>query len=176
MLRPLTFGLHIASIANTLLECSSRRLDSMGILVSSSENYEIWSYYYQDRFIIVYLWVIEEITDSKGNDVHRLSHRTCNQPTTIDGRKLARVWSAPSGASVTTTVYSCHRQNARRGWWELSRPQSHFFLISGIINCIMWLINCHVICLTFRRRIKSRLPFAGIIRRLSYSTRFQDKG
>ena len=29
--------------------------------------------------------------------------------------------------------------------------------------------------LTFRRRIKSRLPFAGIIRRLSYSTRFQDK-
>jgi len=30
--------------------------------------------------------------------------------------------------------------------------------------------------LTFRRRIKSRLPFAGIIRRLTYSTRFQDKG
>ena len=30
--------------------------------------------------------------------------------------------------------------------------------------------------LNFRRRIKSRLPFAGIIRRLSYSTRFQDKG
>ena len=33
----------------------------------------------------------------------------------------------------------------------------------------------HVV-LTFRRRIKSRLPFAGIIRRLPYSTRFQDKG
>ena len=30
--------------------------------------------------------------------------------------------------------------------------------------------------LTFRRRIKSRLPFTGIIRRLTYSTRFQDKG
>ena len=30
--------------------------------------------------------------------------------------------------------------------------------------------------LNFRRRIKSRLPFAGIIRRLTYSTRFQDKG
>ena len=30
--------------------------------------------------------------------------------------------------------------------------------------------------LTFRRLIKSRLPFAGIIRRLPYSTRFQDKG
>ena len=30
--------------------------------------------------------------------------------------------------------------------------------------------------LIFRRRIKSRLPFAGIIRRLQFSTRFQDKG
>ena len=30
--------------------------------------------------------------------------------------------------------------------------------------------------LTFRRRIKSRLPFAGIIRSSPYSTRFQDKG
>ena len=30
--------------------------------------------------------------------------------------------------------------------------------------------------LTFRRRVKSHLPFAGIIRRLPYSTRFQDKG
>ena len=30
--------------------------------------------------------------------------------------------------------------------------------------------------LSFRRRIKSRLPFAGIIRRWTYSTRFQDKG
>ena len=30
--------------------------------------------------------------------------------------------------------------------------------------------------INFRRRIKSRLPFAGIIRMLPYSTRFQDKG
>ena len=30
--------------------------------------------------------------------------------------------------------------------------------------------------LIFRRRIKSRLSFAGIIRRLTYSTRLQDKG
>ena len=30
-------------------------------------------------------------------------------------------------------------------------------------------------CLTFRRRIKSRLPFSGIIRRLPYSKHFQDK-
>ena len=32
------------------------------------------------------------------------------------------------------------------------------------------------ICLTFKRRIKSHLPFAGIIRGSPYSTRFQDKG
>ena len=30
--------------------------------------------------------------------------------------------------------------------------------------------------LTFKRRIKSRLPFAGIIRSSPYSPRFQDKG
>ena len=30
--------------------------------------------------------------------------------------------------------------------------------------------------LTFKRRIKSHLPFAGIIRSSPYSTRFQDKG
>ena len=30
--------------------------------------------------------------------------------------------------------------------------------------------------LTFRRQIKSHLPFAGIIRRVPYSTHFQDKG
>ena len=32
------------------------------------------------------------------------------------------------------------------------------------------------ILLTFKRRIKSRLPFAGIIRSSPYSTRFQDRG
>ena len=37
-------------------------------------------------------------------------------------------------------------------------------------------ISCVSLDLTFRRRIKSRLPFAGIIMRLPYSTRFQDKG
>jgi len=31
-------------------------------------------------------------------------------------------------------------------------------------------------CLNFKRRIKSRLPFAGIIRSSPYSPRFQDKG
>ena len=30
--------------------------------------------------------------------------------------------------------------------------------------------------LSFKRRIKSRLPFAGIIRSAPYSPRFQDKG
>ena len=42
-------------------------------------------------------------------------------------------------------------------------------------DSLIWLIS-DFIALTFRRRIKSRLPFAGIIRRLPYSTRFQDKG
>jgi len=37
-------------------------------------------------------------------------------------------------------------------------------------------LNRSIYLLTFRRRIKSLLPFAGIIRRLPYSTRFQDKG
>ena len=39
-------------------------------------------------------------------------------------------------------------------------------------------ILCHVILgrnLIFRRRIKTHLPFAGIIRRLPYFTRFKDK-
>ena len=42
--------------------------------------------------------------------------------------------------------------------------------------CWVEAILLRVACLTFRRLIKSRLPFAGIIRRLPYSTRFQDKG
>ena len=40
-------------------------------------------------------------------------------------------------------------------------------------------VECNLLSktgLTFRCRIKSRLPFADIIRRLPYSTRFQDKG
>ena len=32
------------------------------------------------------------------------------------------------------------------------------------------------LALTFRRRIKSHLPFSGIIKSSPYSTRFQDKG
>ena len=37
-------------------------------------------------------------------------------------------------------------------------------------------VSCEGHLLTFRRRIKSRLPFVGFIRRLPYSPRFQDKG
>ena len=36
--------------------------------------------------------------------------------------------------------------------------------------------NWALLDLNFRRRIKSRLPFAGIISSLSYSTRFEEKG
>ena len=38
------------------------------------------------------------------------------------------------------------------------------------------LLERTVTTLTFKRRIKSRLPFAGIIRSSPYSPRFQDKG
>ena len=36
--------------------------------------------------------------------------------------------------------------------------------------------NLQFRALTFKRRIKSRLPFAGIIRSSPYSSRFQDNG
>jgi len=42
--------------------------------------------------------------------------------------------------------------------------------------CFFFLKRHDSLTLNFRRRIKSRLPFAGIIRRSPYSTRFQDKG
>ena len=43
----------------------------------------------------------------------------------------------------------------------------------------LWYYTCSfwgVLCLIFKRRIKSRLPFAGIIRSSPYSPRSQDKG
>ena len=36
--------------------------------------------------------------------------------------------------------------------------------------------NLSFCALTFKRQIKSRLPFAGIIRSSPYAPRFQDKG
>ena len=39
---------------------------------------------------------------------------------------------------------------------------------------VVQLFSCQP--LTFKRRFKSRLPFAGIIRSSPYSPRFQDKG
>jgi hypothetical protein len=47
---------------------------------------------------------------------------------------------------------------------------------SGVIppaGCCTWLLSAS---LTFRRRIKSRLPFTGIIKSSPYSPHFQDKG
>ena len=49
---------------------------------------------------------------------------------------------------------------------------SHYCYKMGKSENHIWFVSD----LTFRRRIKSRLPFAGIISRLPYSTRFQDKG
>ena len=50
--------------------------------------------------------------------------------------------------------------------------------IKWILLCIVcWAGYIHTLPrLTFKRRIKSRLPFAGIIRSSPYSPRFQDKG
>ena len=42
-------------------------------------------------------------------------------------------------------------------------------------SCEMYVVKQNK-CLNFRSRIKSRLPHAGIIRMLPYSTGFQDKG
>ena len=52
-------------------------------------------------------------------------------------------------------------------------------IIYSSFLCLRTLQKCKIficITLTFRRRIKSHLPFAGIIRSSPYSTRFQDKG
>ena len=75
-----------------------------------------------------------------------------------------------------------------------------FFFFKLCVLCVRYELDCHIYdldiqfavpefwteklrglstfvgTLIFRRRIKSRLPFAGIIRRLPYSKRFQDKG
>jgi hypothetical protein len=43
-------------------------------------------------------------------------------------------------------------------------------------TCFCSRMESNNVCLTFKRRIKSHLPFAGIIRSSPYSPRFQDKG
>ena len=50
---------------------------------------------------------------------------------------------------------------------------------NGFVNLILLPLSDQTLyfkVLNFKRRIKSRLPFAGIIRSSPYSTRFQDKG
>ena len=45
-------------------------------------------------------------------------------------------------------------------------------------DIVTWCVKDNALSasLTFKRRIKSHLPFAGIIRRSPYSPHFQDKG
>ena len=65
--------------------------------------------------------------------------------------------------SISTVSLTAHCNYVHAGYSKLYTNVSYNFLVTEHF-------------LTFRRRIKSRLPFAGIIRRLPYSTRFQDKG
>jgi len=46
----------------------------------------------------------------------------------------------------------------------------------GSCVCLPYTVELHLPGLTFKRRIKSHLPFAGIIRSSPYSPRFQDNG
>jgi len=63
---------------------------------------------------------------------------------------------------------------------EAAVPANHLYISAGPLDLTpqktgqkKWYTRGS---LTFTRRIKSHLSFAGIIRRLLYSTRFQDKG
>jgi len=76
------------------------------------------------------------------------------------------------GDPLQTTSYiwylNAQKEYGQVDWWcKVTRE-----------NCLAALYStvCLYGMLIFRRRIKSRLPFAGIFRRLPYSTRFQDKG
>ena len=55
--------------------------------------------------------------------------------------------------------------------------RSQFYVTAALIYMFL-VLSTPIIksTLTFRCRINSRLPFAGIISRLPYSTGFQDKG
>ena len=74
------------------------------------------------------------------------------------------------------TVY-----NTKYWWvWKSVRLGTFIFMLFffqyNFPDSLVKTIMSFPVPLTFRRRIKSRLPYAGIISRLPYSTRFQDKG
>ena len=80
---------------------------------------------------------------------------TISEPTGSD----KRYWSN----NVHYPLYTVHG-----GFLRFVRPLSQTCRISSSLYC-------HT-CLTFKRRIKFRLPFADIIRSSPYSPDFQDKG
>ena len=79
-----------------------------------------------------------------------------------------------SGEWAMFTRYA-RRQKVKLKIWMLYTVKAMPWMF-GLLNSLVMPVNLLSRYLTFRRRIKTRLPFAGIIRRLPYSTRFQDKG
>ena len=101
--------------------------------------------------------------------------------TTVIGKRF--------GLHIEITRHVALSQYFRRMSFQVSEPSLSCLVTSfgTAVDCV-WNVMAHAqkpdfvfrrkgrVYLNFRRRIKSRLPFAGIIRRLPYSTRFQDKG
>jgi len=65
--------------------------------------------------------------------------------------------------------YALHQYYAYRAM--IGNPQ-----VTSLLDTQTDIDRTEMSTLTFKRRIKSHLPFAGIIRSSPYSTRFQDKG
>ena len=70
-----------------------------------------------------------------------------------------------------TAGFTCHIRTEERYNINLQDIYIYIYIYIYICVCV-----CVCVCdLTFKRRIKSQLPFAGIIRSSPYSPRFQDK-
>ena len=109
----------------------------------------------------------------------------------LTGSEVQSLWVRRPESGVDHTPPSS--AEAINVWSHTSTPPTCFYVVemvnlkfisvtsvlelAGMMTALSWLTpTAREAVLTFRRRIKSRLPFVGIIRSLPYSTRFQDKG
>ena len=83
--------------------------------------------------------------------------------------------------TLSTLIYYQHQVNYRRSRlqdpsvsWKVRHKSDASFPL-GAVHADQTPIHFKQ-ALTFKRRIKSHLPFAGIIRSAPYSPRFQDNG